>query len=114
MPDISWLQPTGERMSGEDWQVGYARTLTVVLNGSALNERDQYGRPLTDSSFALFFNASELPATCRVPGRRAKTRWERVFDTAEWPTPKKRAADRAGRDLGRAQPPLPGGHPGGG
>ncbi len=82
----------GERMSGEDWQVGYAKTLTVVLNGSALDERDQYGQPLTDSSFALFFNASELPATCLVPGRRAKTRWERVFDTAEWPTPKKRAA----------------------
>jgi isoamylase len=99
VPDISWLQPSGEPMTAEDWQVGYAKTLTVVLNGSALNERDEYGQRLTDSSFALFFNAWELPATCMVPGRTTHNRWRRVFDTAQWPPPKRTAAIRAGSML---------------
>ena len=85
VPDISWLRPTGEAMTQQDWQVGYAKTLTVVLNGAALNERDRFGRPVRDSSFALFFNASEVPAECVVPGRTTQARWRLVFDTAVWP-----------------------------
>ncbi len=85
VPDISWLRPTGEAMTQQDWQVGYAKTLTVVLNGAALNERDRFGRPVRDSSFALFFNASEVPAECVVPGRTTQARWRLVLDTAVWP-----------------------------
>jgi glycogen operon protein len=59
--------------------------LTVVLNGAALHERDRFGQPLQDSSFALFFNASEVTAECLVPGRTAHTRWRLVLDTAVWP-----------------------------
>jgi glycogen operon protein len=85
VPDISWLRPTGEPMTDEDWHVGYAKTLTVVLNGAELNERDRFGQPLRDSSFSLFFNASEVPAACLVPGRTSRMRWRLVFDTAAWP-----------------------------
>jgi glycogen operon protein len=85
VPDISWLRPTGEAMTQQDWQVGYAKTLTVVLNGAALNERDRFGRPVRDSSFSLFFNASEVPAECVVPGRTTQARWRLVFDTSVWP-----------------------------
>ncbi len=74
-------------MTDQDWNVGYAKTLTIVLNGAALDERDRFGQPLEDTSFALFFNASELPADCLVPGRTAHTRWRLVFDTAVWPPP---------------------------
>ena len=99
VPDISWLQPNGEVMTPEDWQVGYAKTLTVVLNGSAIDERDQYGQRQTDSSFALFFNASELPATCRVPGRTSQAKWRRVFDTAAWPQRRRTAQLRGGSQI---------------
>ena len=92
VPDISWLRPSGEPMTGDDWQVGYAKTLTVVLNGSALNERDKFGRDQVDSSFAVFFNASDGPADCLVPGRTTSARWRLVFDTAVWPAPDAPAA----------------------
>ena len=85
VPDISWLRPSGEPMTDQDWRVGYAKTLTVVLNGEALNERDRFGIPVRDSSFSVFFNASEIPAQCLVPGRTEATRWRLVFDTADWP-----------------------------
>ncbi len=85
VPDISWLQPNAQPMTSHDWQVGYARTLTVVLNGSALNEKDRFGRPQRDRSFALFFNSADHPTTCLIPGRAAGTVWAEVFDTANWP-----------------------------
>jgi len=87
VPDISWLLPTGDAMTEQDWRVGYAKTMTVVLNGAALNERDRFGRQLLDSSFAVFFNASEMPVECVVPGRTTQAHWRLVFDTATWPGP---------------------------
>ncbi len=85
VPDISWLQPDAQPMTARDWESGIARTLTVVLNGSALNERDRFGRAQTDDSFALFFNAHGTPAQCVIPGRSAGAVWAEVLDTACWP-----------------------------
>ncbi len=87
VPDISWLQPNAEPMTARDWELGYAKTLTVVLNGSALNERDRFGRPQRDKSFALFFNAADHPTSCLIPGRGAAMVWAEVLDTANWPVP---------------------------
>ncbi|MGB7979313.1 MAG: glycogen debranching protein GlgX [Candidatus Nanopelagicales bacterium] len=85
VPDISWLQPNAEPMTAQDWGSGIARTLTIVLNGSALNERDRFGRVLSDDSFALFFNAHWESARCVIPGRSAGAVWAEVLDTACWP-----------------------------
>ncbi len=87
VPDISWLQPDDRPMAPQDWRVGYAKTLIVVLNGGALGERNRFGEPLRDDSFALFFNASESPADCTVPGRSTGSVWSEVCDTAAWPPP---------------------------
>ena len=62
-----------------------------MLNGSALNEKDRFGRPQEDRSFALFFNSAENPTTCLIPGRAAGTVWAEVLDTAVWPVPALRA-----------------------
>jgi glycogen operon protein len=98
VPDISWLQPDAEPMTTRNWQAGDTRTLTVVLNGSALNEKDRFGRPQEDRSFALFFNSAENPTTVLIPGRAAGTVWAEVLDTAVWPVPAltARATHRAG------------------
>ena len=85
VPDISWLRPNAEPMTARDWQVGYAKSLTVVLNGSALNEKDRFGRPQQDRSFALFFNSADHPTDCLIPGRAAGLVWAEVLDTANWP-----------------------------
>jgi glycogen operon protein len=87
VPDISWLRPSGDPMSDGDWGVDYARTVTMVLNGEAIDERDRYGQRIRDTSFALFFNASHVPVQCTVPGRTTGATWRQVFDTAVWPPP---------------------------
>ena len=92
VPDISWLRPSGEPMTDADWAVGHARTLTMVLNGAAIDERDQYGQRVHDTSFALFFNASHLAIGCLVPGRTTGATWRHVLDTTVWPAPEQSAA----------------------
>jgi isoamylase len=87
VPDIAWIKPDGEPMTSEDWQVGYAKTITVLLYGHALDEKDQFGRPLMDSSFAIFFNASEKAEDCVVPVIQVGGEWEETLDTAVWPVP---------------------------
>jgi glycogen operon protein len=87
VPDISWLRPSGDPMTDGDWHTGYAKALTVVLNGSALHEHDRFGRPQVDCSFTLFFNAAEQQTRHLVPGRTTGLRWQMVFDTADWPKP---------------------------
>ena len=44
-------------MTESDWQVGYARAVTVFLNGSAIPTPDHRGEPILDDSFYLLFNA---------------------------------------------------------
>jgi glycogen operon protein len=86
VPDILWLRPDGELMTDSDWHVGFAKTLSIVLNGSALDEVDEFGRPVFDTSFAMVCNASEQATTCVLPGRRLGVDWLLVFDTALWPS----------------------------
>jgi glycogen operon protein len=86
VPDILWLRPDGELMTDTDWHVGFAKTVSIVLNGRALDEVDEFGRPVFDRSFAMVCNASEQATTCLLPGRRLGVDWLLVFDTAQWPS----------------------------
>src|SRR6202140_3535554 len=51
--DIGWFKPDGKSMTDKDWNVGYARSLGVFLNGKAIQGHDEHGRPITDDSFIL-------------------------------------------------------------
>jgi glycogen operon protein len=57
MADIAWLKPNAQPMKEQDWQTTIAKSLSVYLNGDALNTYDDRGELLVDDSFLLFFNA---------------------------------------------------------
>jgi len=80
--DIEWLRTDGTQMDDGDWSTGYARTLTVFLNGDAIPESDQMGRPITDDHFLLIFNAHQEPVTFTTPPREYGTNWRIRLDTA--------------------------------
>jgi glycogen operon protein len=69
-------------MTGEDWEAGFAKSLTVFLNGRAISEPDRRGERVQDDSFLLLFNASDDDLSFVIPPRRYGPRWSTVLDTA--------------------------------
>jgi glycogen operon protein len=80
--DIAWFTLAGEEMTGDDWDAGFAKSLTVFLNGRAISEPDRRGERVQDDSFLLLFNASEEDLRFVIPPRRYGPRWSKVLDTA--------------------------------
>ncbi|GAB2821984.1 glycogen debranching protein GlgX [Actinoallomurus bryophytorum] len=80
--DIAWLTPTGTEMTESDWHTGYARAVTVYLNGDAITEPDTRGQRVRDDSFLLLLNAHSESITFRLPDESFGEQWEVVLDTA--------------------------------
>ena len=92
-------------MTDDDWAVGFAKSLTVFLNGDAITEPDPRGERIRDESFLLLFNASELDLEFTVPPQRYGDQWVKVLDTA---LPLSALAGRArGQGRGRGRHPQP-------
>ncbi|MGQ0466293.1 MAG: glycogen debranching protein GlgX [Sporichthyaceae bacterium] len=82
LPDIAWFTPAAVGMTEEDWATGYAKSVAVFLNGSAISEAGSNGERLTDDSFYLIFNASHEPVDFALPDESWGTAWMPVLDTA--------------------------------
>jgi isoamylase len=80
--DIAWFTPGGEEMTDEDWSAGFAKSLTVFLNGDGISEPGPRGQRVRDDSFLLLFNASETDLKFEIPPARYGEQWVRVLDTA--------------------------------
>jgi isoamylase len=83
VPDIDWLTPSGEQMNDDDWDVGYAKSLAVYLNGLGIRETDERGEYVKDDHFYLAFNASDESIEFCLPSDDYAQSWKRVLDTAE-------------------------------
>ncbi len=81
LPDIAWFRPDGAEMTDADWTVGYAKSLAVYLNGHALADPDEHGRPIVDDSFFIVLNAWEQDLDFTLPEKRWSAWWEVVLDT---------------------------------
>ncbi|WP_030906732.1 glycogen debranching protein GlgX [Streptosporangium amethystogenes] len=81
LSDIAWLTPRGEKMTDADWNVGYARSLAVFLNGEAITEPDRRGRQIVDDSFLLLFNAHHDVIKFTLPKDYGEM-WLTEIDTA--------------------------------
>jgi len=79
--DIDWFRPDGTEMDDDDWEVGFAKSLGVFLNGEAIPTPDARGEPVMDDSFLLFFNAYEEPLDFTIPPADFGEAWVRDLDT---------------------------------
>jgi len=82
--DIAWLTPAGTEMTDRDWEAGFAKSLSVFLNGDAISELGPRGERIRDDSFLVMFNASEIDLPFTIPPAGYGERWAREFDTS-WP-----------------------------
>ncbi len=81
--EIGWFRPDGGLMTDDDWGVGYAKSLAVLINGPAHAERDRHGRLAVDTSFYLALNAWEQPLEFQLPSPEWGGPWQVVLDTSE-------------------------------
>jgi glycogen operon protein len=79
--DIGWFVPTGEPMSEEDWESGFAKSVAVFLNGQGIREPGPRGERVSDDSFFLLFNAHHEAIEFCVPDLGVAERWHAVIDT---------------------------------
>ncbi len=81
LPDIAWLDLTGEQMDAEAWNTWYAKSVAVFINGEAIEEPDDRGRRVVDDSFLLLINADGSDLTFALPEARYGARWRVVLTT---------------------------------
>jgi glycogen operon protein len=81
--DIGWFTPGGQEMSEEDWQAGFAKSLGVFLNGSAIPTPNERGERIVDASFYVVFNAHHEPLEFTLPEKKWGSAWGVVLDTRE-------------------------------
>ncbi|WP_226345008.1 glycogen debranching protein GlgX [Agilicoccus flavus] len=89
--DILWLGVDGREMRDEDWSTGYARTLSVFLNGKGIQEPGPLGQRVTDDDLILMFNAHSEPVDFAIPKIVDDVQWRVAVDTDT-------ATGRAGAD----------------
>jgi isoamylase len=97
--DIGWFNPNGEQMSEEDWNEGWAKSLTVFLNGDAIPSRGPRGERITDDSLLLLFNGHHDALPFTVPGGPYGEQWDLVLDTARPDAPEGADSYKAGDEV---------------
>ena len=81
MGDIGWFTPKGAQMSEKDWNVGYAKSIGVYLNGESIPGADDRGEPFRDDSFYLLFNSHHEAINFIMPDGPWGKRYEKILDT---------------------------------
>ena len=83
LEDIAWFGPEGTEMSEEAWNMDFAKSMGVFLNGRGLRAVGTKGEPIVDDSFYIIFNAHHDALPFTLPPDRFGRAWSKVLDTAE-------------------------------
>jgi glycogen operon protein len=79
--DVGWFDAAGEPMTPQQWHEGFAKSVALFLNGDELGMRGAQGEPITDDSFLLLFNASEIAVVFTLPTGPLGDEWATAIDT---------------------------------
>jgi isoamylase len=79
--DIEWFLPDGSYMTDTNWQLGFAKSLAIYLNGSYLDITGAHGELINDDNFYIIFNASAEPLQYKLPGVKYGDTWVEVINT---------------------------------
>jgi glycogen operon protein len=81
--DLLWFEPSGQEMTEEAWNTGYARCLGVRLAGDLIGEVDERGEDIVGDTVLLLLNAHHEAIPFTLPATREGELWERLLDTAD-------------------------------
>ena len=104
--DIVWLRADGRPMADDDWNVDFAKTLAIYLNGEGIPDRDELGQRIVDDSFLLLINAHHQAVTFTLPEESYGRIWDIVVDTADPLLARARRRSRDATPGGRMRVPA--------
>ncbi len=81
--DIYWLDPSGREMTDDAWNAPFVRSLGVLMVGNALDEVDDYGRPVTGDTLLILLNAHFEEVPFALPLVADEKSWMRTLDTID-------------------------------
>ena len=79
--DVAWLAPDGRDMDDAAWRAGFVRTLGMLLSGSAIEEVNERGEPITGDTLLVLLNGHTGKVPFTLPPIETDQKWQRVFDT---------------------------------
>ncbi|MGF1524228.1 MAG: glycogen debranching protein GlgX [Leptolyngbyaceae cyanobacterium] len=79
--DIGWYNVDGSRMTGDQWNAGFIKSLAVFLNGQEIVTPTHRGERVIDDSFLMFFNAHYETLMFSLPKKLKGYDWELIIDT---------------------------------
>jgi len=80
--DITWVTPSGEEATAEDWNNPIAMSLGYVLSGAAGEFYTPGGQRDIDESFLVMMNAYYEDLSFHIPMLAAPMSWEPLVDTS--------------------------------
>jgi len=81
--DVAWLSPDGREMDDAAWQAGFVRTLGMLLSGTAIEEVNERGEPITGDTVLVLLNGHNDKMAFTLPSSEGDREWQRVIDTAD-------------------------------
>jgi glycogen operon protein len=80
--DLSWFRPDGREMTPEDWANPLTRCFGLRLAGDAIEEPDEQGERIVDTTFLMLLNAHHEPVPFVLPAHHRGVRWEPALDSS--------------------------------
>jgi glycogen operon protein len=81
--DIAWFNPDGLEMTDEQWEIGYAKSVGMYLDGNQIPSPGPQGQRVSDDSFLMFFNAHYETIEFALPDGLNEKEWQKIIDTQE-------------------------------
>jgi len=81
--DITWVTPSGQEATAEDWNNPVALSLGYVLSGAAGEFFTPGGQRDIDESFLVMMNAYYEDLDFHIPSLAAPLSWEALVDTSQ-------------------------------
>ena len=80
--DLAWIGPDGHEFGADEWNSSDTRTIGMFLSGT-LRARDQWGRPIVDTSYLILLHAGAQHRAFVLPGHPCGENYRRVLDTTD-------------------------------
>jgi isoamylase len=79
--DVAWLAPDGREMDDAAWHATFVRTIGMLLSGSAIEEVNERGEPITGDTLLVLLNGHTDKVPFTLPPIEPEQQWQRAFDT---------------------------------